>query len=118
MKTWTNIELLKEQVDDLDLSEGTKLSLWNTIDNIEEDFKYNDLSIIQQELKLKNNEIWKLKHELYEALDLNDQKYIRINNAITYIKEKTTDEETGKDLGYSDAIDYEELLNILKGDNK
>ena len=117
MKKWSNIELLKEQVEDLDLSEGTKLSLYNTIDQIEEDFKYNDLTIIQQELKLKNNEIWKLKHELYEALDLNDKKYLKINEAIEYIESELSCTGccvSGSDLPY-DVI--EELLNILKGDN-
>lgn len=39
----------------------------------------------------------------------------RIDKAVEYIKQQTTDEETGKDLGYSDNIDYEYLLNILNG---
>jgi hypothetical protein len=41
-----------------------------------------------------------------------------INKAIEYINNKTTDEITGEDLGYSDNIEYEYLLDILKGDNK
>ena len=40
----------------------------------------------------------------------------RCELAIEYIKEKTTDDE-GNDLGYSDNIDYEILLNILNGDS-
>lgn len=40
----------------------------------------------------------------------------RINKAMEYIKERTTDEDTGKHLGYSDMIDDEILLNILKGE--
>jgi len=39
----------------------------------------------------------------------------RIDKAIEYIKEKTTNEYTGEELGYSDNIDYEHLLNILTG---
>ena len=42
----------------------------------------------------------------------------REDKAIEYIKEKTTDEETGEDLGYSDLIDYEYLINILQGVDK
>lgn len=39
----------------------------------------------------------------------------RIDKAIEYIEEKTTD-DNGNELGYSDLIDYEELLHILRGE--
>lgn len=111
MRTWSNIELLKEQVDDLDLSEATKLSLWNTIYNIEEDFKYNDIEMVKKELEIKDNEIWKLKHEINEALDLNDKKYIRIYKAIEYI-------ETHSNKGMFElrVEELDELIKILKGE--
>lgn len=44
-----------------------------------------------------------------------NQKYKEvIDRAIEYIIEKTTDGNTGEDLGYSDLIEYEYLLDILK----
>lgn len=54
--------------------------------------------------------IWKEDIKKLKQLENNRDK------AIEYIKEKTTDDE-GNDLGYSDNIDYEILLNILKGDS-
>lgn len=43
-----------------------------------------------------------------------NQKYKEvIDRAIEYIIEKTTDGNTGEDLGYSDLIEYEYLLDIL-----
>ena len=40
----------------------------------------------------------------------------RIDKAIEYIHKQTTDEDTGKNLGYSDNIDDEYLIDILKGE--
>lgn len=41
----------------------------------------------------------------------------RIDKAIEYLEEKITDEDTGEELGYSDNINYKELLDILRGED-
>lgn len=42
----------------------------------------------------------------------------RVEKAIEYIILKTTDEDTGRKLGYSDTIDDEYLLEILEDSNE
>ena len=64
----------------------------------------NDFDMCVKDLKKANKKIEKL--EDYKS---------RCEKAVEYIKKQTTDEDTGRDLGYSDNIDYEYLLNILNG---
>ena len=78
---------------------------------------YN-VNIDSQEAKLLIDYITNLQHteNLYNQLLKDyDELQQRIEKAVEYIKKQTTDEDTGRDLGYSDNIDYEYLLNILNG---
>ena len=89
---------------------------------IEED-KLNALELfaeneyLHKEIERLNNDIKVLLKE-----NSNKEKVIIaqnniINKAIEYIKQQTTNENTGEELGYSDLIDYEYLLEILKGED-
>lgn len=90
----------------------------------------NDLEIfienINYELdKIRNNEAY-INNKSYFGLDKELLSYIRkLEQALDEIEKiilkATTDEETGKDLGYSDNIPYYDLLEIIqkaKGDVK
>ena len=59
------------------------------------------------------------KQRLLESADCLSKGYNdlekRIDKAVEYIKEKTID-DNGNELGYSDLIDYEVLLDILQGE--
>ena len=80
--------------------------------NIENLLKNNEKELIFYKLLVKTfNQVCEERNNLEQALD--EIKKI--------ILKATTDEETGKDLGYSDKIPYDDLLEIIqktKGDVK
>ena len=75
--------------------------------------------------KIRNSEAY-INNKSYFGLDKELLSYIRkLEQALDKIEKiilkATTDEETGKDLGYSDNIPYYDLLEIIqksKGDVK
>lgn len=81
---------------------------------------------IQEIKRMTNTEYFKKVEEQCERVNnafdysykLNKEYKDRIDKAIEYIKERTTDEDTGEYLEYSDMIDDEILLNILRGKEK
>lgn len=79
--------------------------------NIENLLKNNEKELIFYKLLVKTfNQVCEERNNLEQALD--EIKKI--------ILKATTDEETGKDLGYSDKIPYDDLLEIIqkaKGDD-
>ena len=90
----------------------------------------NDLGIFIENIdfeldKIRNNEAY-INNKSYFGLDKELLSYIRkLEQALDKIEKiilkATTDEETGKDLGYSDNIPYDDLLEIIqktKGDVK
>ena len=90
----------------------------------------NDLGIFIENIdfeldKIRNNEAY-INNKSYFGLDKELLSYIRkLEQALDEIEKiilkATTDEETGKDLGYSDNIPYYDLLEIIqkaKGDVK
>ena len=60
--------------------------------------------------------VFNLAEELEKERKINKELQNRIDKAIEYIHKQTTDEDTGKNLGYSDNIDDEYLIDILKGE--
>ena len=90
----------------------------------------NNLGIFRENIsfelnKIRNNEAY-INNKSYFGLDKELLSYIRrLEQALDKIEKiilkATTDEETGKDLGYSDNIPYYDLLEIIqkaKGDVK
>ena len=90
----------------------------------------NDLGIFIENIdfeldKIRNNEAY-INNKSYFGLDKELLNYIRkseqaLDEIEKIILKATTDEETGKDLGYSDNIPYDDLLEIIqkaKGDVK
>ena len=81
-------------------------------DNIENLLKNNEKELIFYKLLVKTfNQVCEERNNLEQALDEIEK----------IILKATTDEETGKDLGYSDNIPYYDLLEIIqkaKGDVK
>ena len=90
----------------------------------------NDLEIFVESIdfelgKIRNNEAY-INNKSYFGLDKELLSYIRkLEQALDEIEKiilkATTDEETGKYLGYSDNIPYDDLLEIIqkiKGDVK
>ena len=68
--------------------------------------------------KIRNSETY-INNKSYFGLDKELLSYIRkLEQALDKIEKiilkATTDEETGKDLGYSDNIPYDDLLEIIK----
>lgn len=88
------------------------LDTYDTYKEQEFENKHQDLLDHIGELSM---EIYKCHNEINELFELNEEKARRINKAIEYIHKQTTDEDTGKNLGYSDNIDDEYLIDILKG---
>ena len=81
----------------------------NNIENLLKDNK-EELSFYQLLVNV-SNQICEEQNNLEQALDEIEK----------IILKATTDEETGKDLGYSDKIPYDDLLEIIqkaKGDVK
>ena len=81
----------------------------NNIENLLKDNK-EELSFYQLLVNV-SNQICEEQNNLEQALDEIEK----------IILKATTDEETGKDLGYSDGIPYDDLLEIIqkaKGDIK
>ena len=83
----------------------------------------NDLGIFIENIdfeldKIRNNEAY-INNKSYFGLDKELLSYIRkLEQALDEIEKiilkATTDEETGKDLGYSDNIPYYDLLEIIQ----
>ena len=90
----------------------------------------NNLGIFRENISFELNKIRKneayINNKSYFGLDKELLSYIRkLEQALDEIEKiilkATTDEETGKDLGYSDNIPYYDLLEIIqkaKGDVK
>ena len=90
----------------------------------------NNLEIFRENISFELNKIRKneayINNKSYFGLDKELLSYIRkLEQALDEIEKiilkATTDEETGKDLGYSDGIPYDDLLEIIqkaKGDVK
>ena len=80
--------------------------------NIESLLKDNEEELSFYQLLVKTfNQVCEERNNLEQALDEIEK----------IILKATTDEETGKDLGYSDKIPYDDLLEIIqkaKGDVK
>ena len=80
--------------------------------NIENLLKNNEKELSFYKLLVKTfNQVCEERNNLEQALDEIEK----------IILKATTDEETGKDLGYSDNIPYYDLLEIIqkaKGDGK
>ena len=80
--------------------------------NIESLLKDNEEELSFYQLLVKTfNQVCEERNNLEQALDEIEK----------IILKATTDEETGKDLGYSDKIPYDDLLEIIqkaKGDSK
>lgn len=80
--------------------------------NIENLLKNNEEELSFYQLLVKTfNQVCEERNNLEQALDEIEK----------IILKATTDEETGKDLGYSDKIPYDDLLEIIqkaKGDVK
>lgn len=81
-------------------------------DNIENLLKDNEEELSFYHLLINAfNKVCEERNNLEQALDEIEK----------IILKATTDEETGKDLGYSDKIPYDDLLEIIKkakGDGK
>ena len=94
-----NLEEYKKHVDEVS-------------DNIENLLKDNEEELSFYQLLVKTfNQVCEERNNLEQALDEIEK----------IILKATTDEETGKDLGYSDKIPYDDLLEIIqkaKGDVK
>ena len=83
----------------------------------------NNLGIFRENIsfelnKIRNNEAY-INNKSYFGLDKELLSYIRkLEQALDEIEKiilkATTDEETGKDLGYSDNIPYYDLLEIIQ----
>ena len=83
----------------------------------------NNLGIFRENISFELNKIRKneayINNKSYFGLDKELLSYIRkLEQALDEIEKiilkATTDEETGKDLGYSDKIPYDDLLEIIK----
>lgn len=73
--------------------------------NIENLLKNNEEELSFYQLLVKTfNQVCEERNNLEQALDEIEK----------IILKATTDEETGKDLGYSDNIPYDDLLEIIK----
>ena len=94
-----NLEEFKKYVDEVN----------NSIENL---LKDNEKELSFYQLLVKTfNQVCEERNNLEQALDEIEK----------IILKATTDEETGKDLGYSDKIPYDDLLKIIqkaKGDVK
>ena len=83
----------------------------------------NNLGIFRENISFELNKIRKneayINNKSYFGLDKELLSYIRkLEQALDEIEKiilkATTDEETGKDLGYSDNIPYYDLLEIIQ----
>lgn len=73
--------------------------------NIENLLKDNEEELSFYQLLVKTfNQVCEERNNLEQALDKIEKMILKA----------TTDEETGKDLGYSDKIPYDDLLEIIK----
>lgn len=90
------------------------MRIFNLAEELEKERKKN--KELENEKRELNYLIGGLSRENKEKQDIIINLVKRINKAIEYIKERTTDEDTGEYLGYSDMIDDEILLDILKGE--
>jgi hypothetical protein len=90
------------------------MKIFNLAEELEKERKKN--KELEERRKKDNYFISGLSRENKEQQDIIIKLVERIDKAIKYIYKQTTDEDTGKDLGYSDNIEYEYLLDILKGE--
>lgn len=88
------------------------------IQNFYETIEYEIHKISSNEAYINNSRYFGLSKELLSYIRKLEQALDEIEKIIL---KATTDEETGKDLGYSDNIPYYDLLEIIqkaKGDVK
>lgn len=88
------------------------------IQNFYETIEYEIHKISSNEAYINNSRYFGLSEELLSYIRKLEQALDEIEKIIL---KATTDEETGKDLGYSDNIPYYDLLEIIqkaKGDVK
>ena len=88
-----------------------KERLKDYLDGYSSQYNFKDENDIKHDLNSNIEEMLKQNQKLEQALDEIEK----------IILKATTDEETGKDLGYSDKIPYDDLFEIIqkaKGDVK
>ena len=81
------------------------------IQNFYETIEYEIHKISSNEAYINNSRYFGLSKEVLSYIRKLEQALDDIEKIIL---KATTDEETGKDLGYSDKIPYDDLLEIIK----